>query len=199
MLPKIGDQFVLFPLLHLAFLTERIDLIIAAGGVFIGLIGVFTPWLYDLLDAYHFRKAKGRIIGGKYFSVFSNPAVVDREFPVTWETGVFKQHGRKVHYVCTDNDYEFQYEMCGHIYEDCVVGRWLSKLTNERVHGSSFLYITPRGNLVGIWAGDAKPNRQKTFGYWALSADKDILERFVQRMHKQAHFRMVDVLSYFNE
>jgi hypothetical protein len=179
--------------------SGRVELIIGIIGVLIGVGGLFTPWLYELLDRYHFHKNKGRRVAGTYFSVFSNPAVHGRPFPVTWETGEIRQGGRKVHYVCRENDYDFKYEMCGEVHDDCVVGHWYSKLPDERVHGSSFLYITPRGNLVGIWAGDAKPNRQKTFGYWALSKNKDLLTKFVAKMHGPVKFKMIDVLMHFEE
>lgn len=139
------------------------------------------------------------MISGEYISVFSNPAVADKEFPITWEKGVFKQKGAKLHYHCIENDYSFEYEMVGTIYDNMIVGYWYSKKDNELVHGSVYLHITARGNLVGVWAGDAKPNDQKTFGYWALSKDRDVLNRFVKDIHLKGRFKTLNLLSYIKE
>lgn len=159
-------------------------------------ITVFSQYIHDTyIDPFRFKLNRGRIIAGDYHAAwYTNTA----DPPVTWEDATITQKGRKVHYRCKHNKQGFNYEMIGTIEDDTIVGRWVSKLPNEKVHGGTTLRLTTRGHLVGLWVGDSKMNNF-TWGYWAISKNRMALEIFVKNMQMKVKFRGVDLIKLFDE
>jgi hypothetical protein len=159
-------------------------------------ITVFSQYIHEnFIDRFRFKLNKGRKVAGTYFAAwYTNTA----DPPVTWEDAIITQKGRKIRYQCKNNNCGFDYEMTGTIEDDTIVGRWVSKLSGEKVHGGTTLRLTTRGHIVGLWIGDSKMNNF-TWGYWAISKKKEALETFVKNMQTKVKFRGVDLVKLFDE
>lgn len=171
-----------------------VGILLGTAGLIVGVLG--STYVHErFIDPFRFRKNKGRIVQGEYISVWytntNNP-------PVTWEKGIFEQRGRKLRYHCEQNNCGFNYEMLATIEEDVITGHWRSQIPGENVHGGATLYVTKRAHIVGMWVGDSKMNNF-TWGYWAISKDKRVLERFVKNMDQKVKFRGVDLVELFDE
>lgn len=168
------------------------------AGLIVGVFGALTPWIYERLDAFHFHAHDGRKVAGEYISAYSDPDAADQDCPVTWEKITLRQSGRKIWATSSPMTNSFSYELKGMIYQDIIVGYWFSVQPHQSVHGSAYLSITPRGNLVGIWAGDTK-SKKRTCGWWILAKDKGGADRFVRKMQSKSDFKTVDLLEYLEE
>jgi hypothetical protein len=174
--------------------TQVVSLVIGVIGLMMGILSI--PIVHErFIDPFRFKRSKGRIITGEYFAAWYTNT---NDPPVTWETGIVSQIGRKIRYRCKENDSGFDYELIGKINGDIITGYWKSHLPGEAVYGGATLYLTKRGHIVGMWVGDSKMNNF-TWGYWALSRNKRVLETFVRNMQEKVNFRGVDLVALFED
>lgn len=166
-----------------------IGLLLTILGLIVTIVAmIFSGYIHEKwITPHRFYAKGGRKIAGEYYCVAYSQDAMDRSKPITWEEGVITQIGKKVHYTNSNSDLGYSYEFLGEIYDDFIHGYWESKIETENVKGTAILYISKRGHMAGMWVGDSK--NSVSWGYWALSKKRAILENFIHKMQIKIKFK----------